>query len=91
MASCENCHTRDIDPKTMRVKQFDQEELLIGPCCVEAPRMHPQVNYHFELSSKNGVIAEVEYAGLKVEYKRSPEQLRERFSKQTVEQDVAVH
>lgn len=92
MASCENCHTRGIDPKAMKVRQFEQEELLIGPCCVEAPRMHPQVDYHFEVSSKNGILASVEYAGLRLEYKKSPEQLREKFSKQpAVQQDAVVH
>jgi hypothetical protein len=91
MASCENCHMRGIDPKAMRVRQFEQEELLIGPCCTEAPRMHPQVDYHFEVSSKNGIVASVEYAGLRLEYKKSPEQIREKFSKPQPTQQAVVH
>lgn len=92
MSSCENCFKRDIKPDDIRVHEFPNgEKVLIGPCCIgEQIRMEPALDYHFELSSKNGVVASVEYAGLKLEYKRSPEQLRETFAPADAE-NVAVH
>lgn len=90
MASCENCHTRGIKADDIRVHEFpDGEKILIGPCCVGAKvRMQPELNYHLELSSQNGFVATVEYGGLKIEYKKSPEQLQEVFSKT---EQPAVH
>jgi len=94
MASCENCYTRGIKAEDIKVHEFpDGEKILVGPCCVgEKIRMQPQLDYHFELSSKNGLLVSVEYGGLKVEYKKTPEQLQETFTKQPAEQpNVAVH
>lgn len=94
MASCENCFKRGIKADDIKVHEFPNgEKILIGPCCVGAQvRMTPHLDYHFELSSKNGLVATVEYAGLKVEYKKTPEQLQGTFTRQPADvQEVSVH
>lgn len=93
MASCENCHTRGIKAEDIKVHEFPGgEKILIGPCCFgEQVRMVPQLDYHFEVSSKNGIVAQVEYGGLKVEYKKTNEELREKFTRPQVESQAAVH
>lgn len=84
MASCENCHTSGIKAENMRVvEEFDGgPKFLIGPCCVGAPIQfgRPEMVYHLEFSSTNGLVARVEYGDLKVEYKKTQEQLRRTFS-----------
>lgn len=90
MASCERCKTSGISAEMMRVGEVAGEKILIGPCCQELVGM-PQLNYHLEFSSENGLVATAEYGGLKVEYKKSQEQLRRSFSKNEVQPDAAVH
>lgn len=95
MASCENCKRSGIDPNQMSVVELGPggEKILIGPCCigaqVEVPE--PQVQYHLEFSSQNGLIATVEYGGLRIEYKKTPQQLHRAFSKNPVQEATSVH
>lgn len=92
MASCEKCHTRDIPFTEMRTSEVDGEKLLVGPCCAEEG-LPPAFDYHFEASSKNGVLASVGYGGLRLEYKKTPEQLRRSFKQVPAERqpEVEVH
>ena len=89
MASCEKCHKKDIPFTEMRTAEEDGEKLLVGPCCAN-PELPPALGYHFEVSSKNGIVANVEYGGLRLEYKRSPTQLSRQQEKQ-VEASAEVH
>lgn len=78
MASCENCKKPVLANEVM-VAERGSEKILIGPCCLGAP-IEPQVNYHFELSSKRGLVATLELGGFSLQYKKSPEELRQAFS-----------
>lgn len=90
MASCENCKRSGIPPEQMMVVGVSQvpgaEKILIGPCCIGAP-VEPQMNYHFELSSKRGLIATMSFGGLSLQYKKSPEELRQVFSPADMQQE----
>lgn len=85
MASCENCKTTGIDPRTIVVAKRDDQHILIGPCCyVPAERQETdpnQVQYGLEVSSNYGVLAYVEYQGLKLEFRKTPQQVQKLYSK----------
>lgn len=80
MASCEGCKSSGIPPEKISVGyvQGTNEKILLGPCC-NGVAAKPQVNYHFELSSESGLIANVEYNGLSFQYRKTPAELREAF------------
>jgi hypothetical protein len=80
MASCENCKKTGIPAEQISVgfMQGTNEQILLGPCC-NGTEAKPQVNYHFELSSEKGFIANVEYNGLSFQYRKTPDELRRAF------------
>lgn len=95
MASCEHCKTSNIPPEQMSVGYVEGNaaQLLLGPCC-NGVQQKPEVNYHFELSSKEGVVASIEYAGLTLQYRKSPAELRQAFKPavpQPIEADPTIN
>jgi hypothetical protein len=84
MAYCENCGSKGHDPRTLVVAQKEDQFILIGPCC-SVPQEKPQepdVEYGLELSSHYGMLLYGKFGGLKVEYRRTPEQMRQWFGHQ---------
>jgi hypothetical protein len=85
MASCEHCKTTGIDPRTIVVAQREGQHILIGPCCYvpqEKPETDPtQVSYGLEVSSNYGVLAYVEYGGVKLEFRKTPQQVQQLYTK----------
>lgn len=82
MAYCENCGTKGHDPRVLVVvKNKDDQFILAGPCCVvqQQAQTPPDIEYGLELSSHYGLIAYAKYGGLKMEYRRTPEQLKQWF------------
>ena len=94
MTRCEVCKTLHHDTAgfVTDVNPGTGEQVIIGPCCIGKPRnMTPQVDYHFEVSSKNGLVASLEFGDLRLEYKKSQEQLRQAFTKKEQPQEEMVH
>lgn len=84
MARCENCNADGIDPRSIIVGQRGDKYLLVGPCCylpIEKPKQDQGPNYGFEISSNYGVLAYVEYEGFTVEFRKTPEQMKQIYSK----------
>lgn len=80
MASCEGCKRSNIPPEQISVgyEQTTNEKLLLGPCC-NGVNAKAEMNYHFELSSEAGLIANIEYNGFSIQYRKTPAQLKEAF------------
>lgn len=89
MASCENCKQK-VPAEQVMVASRGDEKILIGPCCFGAKvqPMEPQVEYHFEFSSKNGLVANMSYAGLRIEYRKSADEVQEMAQSFTQENHV---
>jgi len=82
MAYCENCNSKGHDPRTLVVATKDDQFILIGPCCsVKQQTPDREVEYGLELSSHYGLLAYAKFSGMKVEYRKSPEQLAAWFQK----------
>lgn len=84
MAYCENCGTKGHDPRTMAVAQNTTSQfILIGPCCQVRHQTPPQqeLEYGLEFSSHYGLLAYMQYQGMKLEYRRTPEQMAAWFAK----------
>lgn len=80
MASCESCK-KSISPDEMFVQEMaDGGKVLVGDCC-RGKRMDPQFHYHLEFSSTAGFVATAEYQGLRVEFRKSPEQMQQYYTK----------
>ena len=80
MAYCENCKSSGHDPRTLVVAKQGEAFILIGPCCLvpqQPPPPPPEMEYGLEVSSHYGLLAYASFGGMKVEYRRSPEQLRQ--------------
>jgi hypothetical protein len=91
MAYCENCSSSGHDPRTLIVAKKDEQFILIGPCC-RVPEQKPverELEYGLELSSHYGLLAYAKMAGMKLEYRRTPEQLAAWFGS-TPSQMVSV-
>ncbi len=84
MASCENCGTMGIDPKDIMVVQARGQCILIGPCCyipTEQWNEKGDLSYGLEISSAYGILAYAEYEGLKVEFRKTPDQVKKLYKK----------
>ena len=77
MAYCENCGTKGHDPRQMAVATREGQYILIGPCCSvpQQKPIQPELEYGFEFSSHYGLLAYAQFGGVKVEYRKTPEQL----------------
>lgn len=72
MASCMNCKS-PVPSEQVVVAMRGNEQILVGPCCLQSPAQ--KVNYHFEVSSARGVLATVEFGGLTLQFRKSPEEV----------------
>jgi hypothetical protein len=83
MAYCENCGSKGHDPRQLAVATKEGQFILIGPCC-SIPQQNPQepeTEYGLELSSHYGLLAYAKFGGMKVEYRRTPDQMKAWFNK----------
>lgn len=85
MAYCENCNSSGHDPRTLVVATKNEQYILIGPCCrvPDEKPVEPDVEYGLELSSHYGLIVYGKYGGMKVEYRRTPQQMAQWFRPHT--------
>lgn len=82
MAECERCHTKGYLPHQMHADQLGT--MLLGPCCQRVDALPPSeaavaeddLVYGVEISSK-GLKAYAQWQGLRLEFNRSPAQLKE--------------
>lgn len=85
MAFCENCN-KPVPAENIVVAARGEEKILVGPCCLGAPIQPPQFEYHLEFSSTNGAVATFKYADLTLQFRKSPQQLQQLYSKYSGQQ-----
>lgn len=82
MAACENCGKSGFDRRQMEIDSV--RRLIIGPCCaqkaLQSPDVQSDIEYGLHISSKTGVTAYLQGAGLSVMFNKSPEEIRELIS-----------
>jgi hypothetical protein len=86
MAYCEKCGQKGFDPRQMRVD--DVNRIFVGPCCLTVVEIAPpgggiigevkpaEWDYGIEVSKHMGVVAYAAYGGMKVEFKRTAQELQ---------------
>lgn len=76
---CEACGTGGYKPQECVADE--KHEMIIGPCCFVSPamaeRMDPEkLHYGLELSSHLGLSVYAEYDGLKLEFRKTADQVK---------------
>lgn len=83
MAYCESCNKKGFDPRVMRVDT--ERRIFVGPCCAQDSggnvvqllrQEDAEVDYGLEVSKHLGVLAYAEYGGLRLEFRRTAEEVK---------------
>lgn len=78
MAACESCGKGGFEVEQLRVDEV--RKVLIGPCCITVIPLNQvpdeKVHYGVEASDEIGVKAYVEFSGLKLEFRKTPGELK---------------
>jgi hypothetical protein len=74
MAMCEQCNKGGFRPIEMHANQDGSK--LIGPCCTPIPA-EPEIVWGISLTSRRGLELYAEYSGIKLEYTKSHQELKQ--------------